>query len=453
MFRLKAAAVFICLTLASALLVTFVWMEAPGRFNRGSRLRSSRLLAETFVEELCRTPSGVETVEWDSRPFDKSALVQALHTTDEWRRVQQVRGLYFDLLRRNAASDDCVQLRDWIDRRLEAQTVRWEIATLPEAKRVAAVRQIFIDVYGRDPVGWDDLTLRRWVDSPFGLGEIRSRLPEQRPLVGVHYFAWYRPDAGGWRNDLTRVPVDSPQPAAGWYDSSDTDVIVRQIRQMDEAGFDFVAVHVIPSLPHTWSNARAFFDRLSGRRLNAAVVIDGLYSDDAATKAMWVEKANAEFARNSHYLRFHGEPLVMMYSTQLDFDVPGVLLRNVYWTDRYDPGRNMFNPSRALEPRDWPFWSATPQPLVNGMVPVIPGYTDAALGRPRSMVHPRNDGAMYREQWQRALALHPEVILVYSWNEYFERTAIEPTNAWGDQYLRMTACFIAAAHRGAEAAC
>jgi hypothetical protein len=84
---------------------------------------------------------------------------------------------------------------------------------------------------------------------------------------------------------------------------------------------------------------------------------------------------------------------------------------------------------------------------------VIPGYTDAGLGRAQSMVHERNNGQMYREQWQRALAVHPEVILVYSWNEYFERTAIEPTDAWGDQYLRLTACFIAQAHRGTRATC
>lgn len=404
------------------------------------------------MEVLCRQPSGPEIVEWDSRPFEKATLVQALQATEESRRVQQVREAYFDLVRRNSTTEDCGHVRDWIDRQRDGDTMRREIATLPEARRVADVRRLFIDVYDRDPLGWDDAGLRRWVDSPFGLAEIRSRLAEQRPLVGVHYFAWYQRDSSGWRNDLTRVPSDSPHPVLGWYDSSDTDVMTTQIRQMEETGFDFVAVHVIPSLPHTWSNARTFFDRLSGHRLKAALVIDGLYDDAAATKAMWVERAKAEFAGDSHYLSLHGEPLVMLFSARLDFDVPGVLLRNVYWTDRYDPGRNTFNPSHALEPGDWPFWAPTPQPLANGMVPVIPGYTDEALGRPRSMVHPRNDGETYREQWQRALALHPEEILVYSWNEYFERTAIEPTDAWGDQYLRTTACFIAAAHRGRSAA-
>jgi hypothetical protein len=417
------------------------------------RVRPSRLLADTFMEVLCRPPTGMEIVEWDSRPFEKAALVQELEATEESHRLQQVRRSYVDLLRRQAAPRDCTQLRDWIDRRIDLDEVRREIARLPEARRVAAVRQLFIEMFGRDPVGWDDSGLRRWVDSPLGLGEIRGALRDERPRVGVHYFAWYQPDAAGWRNDVTRVPADSPKPVLGWYDSADTDVIVTQIRLMENTGFDFVAVHVIPALPRTWANARTFFDRLSGHRLDAALVLDGLYDEPPAVKAMWVEKARTEFAGNTHYLRLRGQPLMMLFSTRLDFDTPGLLLRNVYWTDRYDPGKNAFNPGLRLEPRDWPFWAASPQPLANGMVPVIPGYTDAALGRPRSMVHERGNGQMYRQQWQRALALHPEVILVYSWNEHFERTAIEPTDAWGDYYLRMTACFIGHAHRGTTGTC
>ena len=379
--------------------------------------------------------------------------MRELEATDESRRLQEVRRLFFDLVRREAAREDCTQLHEWIDRRLDIDALRRQIATLPEARRVAAVRQLIIETFGRDPQGWDDPGLRRWVESPFGLAEVRSRLREQRPRVGVHYFAWYQPDAAGWRNDLTRVPADSPKPALGWYDSGDPDVMTTQIRQMEETGFDFVAVHVIPPLPRTWSNARMFFDRLSGHGVNAALVLDGLYDEPPAVKAMWVEKAKAEFAANRHYLRLYGEPLMMLFSTRLDFEIPGVTLRNVYWTQRYDPGKNLFNGTLRLEPRDWPFWAPTPQPLANGLVPVMPGYTDAALGRPRPMVHERNNGQMYREQWQHALALHPEVILVYSWNEYFERTAIESTDAWGDQYLRMTACFIGHAHRGESGDC
>ena len=56
-------------------------------------------------------------------------------------------------------------------------------------------------------------------------------------------------------------------------------------------------------------------------------------------------------------------------------------LRNVYWTPRYGPGENTFNLDNVLYPYDWPFWADTPPPLVNGVVPVMPGYIDTHLGR------------------------------------------------------------------------
>jgi hypothetical protein len=312
---------------------------------------------------------------------------------------------------------------------------------------------VFVEMSAWDPIGWDEEDLRHWADSPFTVPEIREQLLHRRPLVGIHYFAWYQPSRDGWRNDLTTVPSASPHPAIGQYDSGETSVIDAQLAQMEHAGFDFIIVHVIAQSERTWRNAHRVFDELAGHHLKAVVLLDGLNQEDAAAKTMGTTKVVAEFARSPHYLQLHGEPLVMLFSAPIDFDLPGVLLRNVYWTDRYDPGRNTFNSSARLDSHDWPFWAATPQPLVNGVVAVIPGYTDEALGRARTMVHPRENGAFYRGQWQRALSLHPELILVYSWNEYFERTAIEPTDAWGGQYLQMTACFIARAHHGTTGQC
>ena len=449
----RSILIFVCLAIAVVALVASLWSSGSARSAIRTRLRPSRVLTEITMDVLCRPPEDRETVNWDFRPFDEAMLRQTLASSEEGQRVARVREVYREVLRRDATPDDCATVRALVDRRLDEAGMRRHLDAQPEARRVAQVRKVFVDTLGRDPRAWDDQGLRRWVDSPYPIAEIRSRLPAQRPLVGVHYFAWYRQEPGGWRNDLTSVPAEAPVPVIGRYDSGDTDVIPTQIMQMEEAGFDFAIVHVIATSPRTWSNARIFMDRLSGHRLKAAILIDGLYAEPPASKAMWVEKAKDEFAGDSHYLRLNGEPLIMLFSALVNFTVPGVLLRNVYWTDRYDPGRNSFNPNHRLEPHDWPFWAPTPPPLANGMVPVIPGYTDAALGRPRTMVHPRENGQMYREQWERALALHPEVIVVYGWNEYFEQTAIEPTDAWGNQYLEMSACFIERAHRGTGGAC
>jgi len=417
------------------------------------RIPATTALVNGFTQVLCRPPDDREAVRWESRPFETAELVESLRTTAEGEKVRGVRAIYDEVLRRPAGPKDCGSIRNWIDRGVGIEQAKDKLGDSPEGRRVTAVRRVFIDTLGRDPVGWDDASLRRWVDSPFTIAEIRSRLIAQRPLVGVHYFTWYRSDGGSWRNDLTTVPADSPTPALGHYTSADPHVIETQVSQMAAAGFDFVIVHIIAQSPASWTTARSVFDWLSGRMLKGAVMLDGLNTEDATAKASWVRMAKAEFAGRSNYFFFHGQPLVMLFSARLDFDVPGVALRNVYWADRYDPGRDTFNGDLRLYPSDWPFWAPTPQPAVNGVVPVIPGYIDSELGRVRTMEHPRRNGEMYHEQWRRALALHPELILVYSWNEYFERTAIEPTETWGDSYLRWTACYIAQAHRNSVGEC
>jgi len=445
-------AVLICLLAAVAALDVSLWNGAPARRVRGPRVPPSPRVANTFMQIFCRVPTDPETVEWDTPPFDQGTLEQTLEHQDEARRVAEIRPLYVELLRREAAREDCPAIRAWVDGNAHLDDVRRALAAAPEAQRVVQVRRAFADTLGRDPWDWDVPGLRRWVNSPYTIAEIRSRLVAQRPLVGVHYFMWYLP-IDGWGNGLTSVPEDAPRPMAGPYDSSDTDVIAAQIKQMEDAGFDFALVHIVFNGPRTWTNARIFMDRLSGHRLKAAIVLDGLYTETNADRAMWVQKVKDDFTSDSHYLRLYGQPLIVVYSAQLTFDVPGVTMRNMYWTSRYTPADNSFNPSTRLEPRDWAFWSPTPQPLVNGMVPVIAGYDDSRLGREHPMFHPRDNGRYYGEQWQRALALHPELIIIYGWNEYFEQTAIEPSTVWGYRYLELSACYIGHAHRGTTGNC
>jgi len=318
---------------------------------------------------------------------------------------------------------------------------------------MAQVRQVFVETLGRDPGGLDNASVRRWGESGFSLAEISARLAGQRPQVGVHYFMWYRSGQSGWGNGTTAVQADAPMPALGWYRSTDESVMDTQISQMAAAGFDFVIVQVVADSPASWATAQRFLGRLAGRTLKAAVMLDGLHTTTAAIKRGWVEKAKAEYTGHANYFSLYGEPLIMLFAARLDFAVPGTVLRNVYWTNSYGQGTNTFNLDSNLYSHDWPFWSATPQPVVNGVAPVVPGYVDSHLGRSAPMEYPRNNGQMYHDQWQRALALRAELIIVYSWNEHFEQTAIEPTEAWGDQYLRWTACYIARAHAGTAGAC
>lgn len=275
---------------------------------------------------------------------------------------------------------------------------------------------------------------------------------EPATLVGAHYFTWYRGTSGDrWGNDATTVHAASPRPLLGEYNSRDIALMDAHIAQMERAGIDFAIVHIVAGSRESWASAEQFVDRLGGDRLRFAVMLDGLYGAAAEVKQDWVMKAEP-FTAHPQYLRVEGTPLVMLFSAKIDFAVPGTTLRNVYWTPEYRDGLNTFN-GGPLEPHDWAFWAPTPQPLVNGMVPVIPGYSDTHLRREIAMEHPRDDGRLYHEQWRRALELKPAFVLVYGWNEYFEQTMIEPTDAWGERYLRWTACYAALAHAGQTGSC
>jgi hypothetical protein len=274
----------------------------------------------------------------------------------------------------------------------------------------------------------------------------------RRPLVGAHYYTWYfRQDGRPWGNGMTDAPA-SPMPRLGWYNSNDPEIMDAHIAGMEQAGFDFALVNIVAEAPHSWENVHRFHDRLNGRRLRFAVTLDGLYEEGPDVKAAWVEKAKREFAWRPNYVAVEGGPLVVLFSSPLNFESEGVTLRNLYWTPDYRDGSNTFN-GGPLEPRDWPFWAPTPQPLINRLVPVVPGYRDTHLNRPRAMELPRRDGATYHEQWERAVALRPDITLVYSWNEHFEQTAIEPTDAWGDRYVTWTACYAQALRGGQPADC
>ena len=60
------------------------------------------------------------------------------------------------------------------------------------------------------------------------------------------------------------------------------------------------------------------------------------------------------------------------------------------------------------------------------------------LGRPRSWQLPRLNGGTYCLFWKGASLFRPKLAFVVSFNEWHERSAIEPSEEWGDFYLRLT---------------
>ena len=73
---------------------------------------------------------------------------------------------------------------------------------------------------------------------------------------------------------------------------------------------------------------------------------------------------------------------------------------------------------------------------------VSPGYDDTKIPDPArtAPVVPRGDaGERYLASWEAALGAQPDWVMITSWNEWFEGTAIEPSIGPGDLALRQTA--------------
>lgn len=84
------------------------------------------------------------------------------------------------------------------------------------------------------------------------------------------------------------------------------------------------------------------------------------------------------------------------------------------------------------------FWQgASVSSPLGGFGSVIPGYDDRVLQRDPQGVPtvPRNNGETMTSQFRSAVTLGAQHILVYSWNEYFEGTNIEPTMEFGERYV------------------
>jgi hypothetical protein len=65
------------------------------------------------------------------------------------------------------------------------------------------------------------------------------------------------------------------------------------------------------------------------------------------------------------------------------------------------------------------------------------GYDDRKIRYPVNSTD-RENGALYRRQWESALAGAPDIVLVNTWNEWAEGTIIQPSVEFGYKYLELT---------------
>jgi hypothetical protein len=290
-------------------------------------------------------------------------------------------------------------------------------------------------------------------------------------LVLAFFYPWW--SLGGWSSDLF---IDNPLQR---YSTDDAADLVRVMTQAKNAGLDALVV--------SWAG-RYFDGGIDHRRMQACLGaagsagmkvatlfettvanpqhVDGTADPDTVFR--WLIDVVDEYASQPAYLRVGSRPVVLAYAAQrmsqagwadalgrLRASGRDILLvgeginatrlgaldglffyaSNLYQGDEirdFDRTQSLSVRTYHLLPNDngrRRIWVAT----------VSPGYDDTHLrdGRvPR--VSDRDGGRYYERQWQSAIDMRADWVVVTSWNEWLENTHIEPSTLYGDLYLRLT---------------
>jgi len=290
-------------------------------------------------------------------------------------------------------------------------------------------------------------------------------------LVLAFFYPWW--SLGGWSSDLF---IDSP---AQRYSTDDQGDLVRVMTQAKAAGLDALVV--------SWSG-RNFNGGIDHRRmlncleaaraagikvatLFEATVANPQHEDglaDPDTVFRWLVDVVDDYASHPAYLHVGGRPVVLAYAAQrmsqagwadalgrlrasgrdILFIGEGInatrlgaldglffYASNLYQGDEirdFDRTQSLSARTYHLLPNDTGkrrIWVAT----------VSPGYDDTHLADGRvPRVSDRDNGRYYDRQWQSAIDMRADWVVVTSWNEWLENTHIEPSVRYGDLYVRAT---------------
>jgi hypothetical protein len=307
-------------------------------------------------------------------------------------------------------------------------------------------------------------------------GSVRVPRPPSR-LVLAQFYPWY-PNLAAWNDsDLAGRPLHR-------YSTNDLGDVTRLAREARSAGID---AFVMSWQGPTDRRLDTILDAARAAGIKACAFIESWDANtshligqgaDAETMTAWIEDLVDRYASHPAYLRVGGRPAVFVYtaSNLSPADWSSVISRvraggrqplvigdfyqlpllesldgaYDYLTVWYTPDellrRNRLESLRVrthslLRPGDRRrIWVAT----------VSPGYDDSNVAsRTRHTVVPRDGARLYDLMWSTVLDTAADWVIITTWNEWFEYTAIEPgerdgtlmldrTRFWAAEFKRRT---------------
>lgn len=277
--------------------------------------------------------------------------------------------------------------------------------------------------------------------------------PMYNSTIGIWYESWWEstgPRAHRWE-DLSRY-----KPTLGTYSSDRAEILSTHFKELIDAGIDFLLsddTNLVNAHQYAIHNAiKALFkwdeeQKASGKEyLEIAMVIGGELWMMRSLKAQQVaaDYVFREFANSPVYFFWKGKPLLIVYNAYGSANVFAPKWNDPRFTVRIATGivdaKNRNEQKYAA--RGWWGWVQTyPQPVSREVVGVSPGGDNAHRHCSGCDFHlDRDGGRLYMSEWLRAIKSNPAAIVISSWNEFSDETAIEPASArpdgsvWADSY-------------------
>lgn len=256
------------------------------------------------------------------------------------------------------------------------------------------------------------------------------------PQIGIFYYVWYNPnDPVSWEE-----PKIVDKPVLGLYDSSNLTVIRQHILSMKGLGIDFLII--------SWWG---FYDDCGKFTDNATEQVfkvgdEMVFNTDKGMQklkfAIMVEpfnKTGNSYDYGGIYDHVYNEYVMPYSSVYYNNGKPLICFFNDgnLTPNGRIPKDERFNALIVgqMDYAQWVYTDVNPYvapshtPLTN-QTSVTPRFDDSRFRTPPCVVDANLTQGVYDREWNNAIQLWKEgkigTILITSWNEYVERTAIEP---------------------------
>ena len=273
------------------------------------------------------------------------------------------------------------------------------------------------------------------------------------PVIATFYYVWYGDGLGGrhWNDSPVGQVIDKP--LISYYSSMNKSVIELQLRLMKEAGINVLFISWWGPNSYEDRAAKEVFKLLPKYGLKAAILVEPFRGGgvwDALTKygpKFWNEVLpyiKEEFISKypNTYFRLCGKPLILTFApvgllylpknkdyvfrvVSTHVDLLKTLGLRADWDLRPD----------YLAPWVKPRGSIELKVRIDGYVAITPRFDDTPLCRAQGrsgcesrLLDPTYALKAYIKEWEWVLkhAKEVRIIAIYSWNEYHERSEVEP---------------------------